>query len=76
MMTSKLSRLISVARGQAPADLILSNARIVNVFTGEIETGDVAIVDGYIAGLGDYNQAKQIIDLQYNFLLRGKTQYL
>jgi len=33
----KPARLISVAKGELPADLILSNARVVNVFTGEIE---------------------------------------
>ncbi|MDD5191400.1 MAG: amidohydrolase family protein, partial [Dehalococcoidales bacterium] len=70
-MNHKIQRLISVARGQEPADLILANARIVNVFTGEIETGDVAIAEGMIAGIGDYTEAKQIIDLQYDFLLPG-----
>ncbi len=70
-MTLNLAKLISVARGQSPAGLILANARIVNVFTGEIETGDIAISGDYIAGIGDYHNAKQIIDLQYNFLLPG-----
>jgi len=37
------SSLISVARREFPADLILTNARIVNVFTGEIEPGNVAV---------------------------------
>ena len=36
---SKLAHLISVAKGELPADLILANARVVNVFTGEIELG-------------------------------------
>jgi adenine deaminase len=63
--------LIAVARGQTPADLILTNARIVNVFTGEIEPGNVAIYDGYIAGIGDYRQAKESIDLKEKYLLPG-----
>jgi adenine deaminase len=70
-MKLSTERLISVARGQTPADLILANARIVNVFTGEIETGDVAIVDGFVAGIGDYSQAKKVIDLQWDFVLPG-----
>jgi adenine deaminase len=67
----KMERLIAVARGQTSADLIFSNARIVNVFTSEIETGNVAIVDGYIAGIGDYTLAKQTIDLSGKFLMPG-----
>ena len=44
--------LISVARGLQPADVVLHNGRIVNVFTNEIHTGDVAISGGQIAGVG------------------------
>ena len=63
--------LTQVARGLLPADLILENARIVNVFSAEIETGNVAIHNGYIAGIGDYQNARRTIDLQYRFLLPG-----
>jgi len=48
------ARLIRVARGQAPADLVLSEATVLNVFTGRMEVADIAIVDGYIAGVGNY----------------------
>ena len=65
-MSSRL--LVSVARGERPADLILANARVVNVFSGEIETGNVAIYDGRIAGVGDYHQARQVIDLKGRYL--------
>ena len=65
------SRLIAVARGDESADLILANARIVNVFTGEIESGSVAVVDGYIAGIGDYQDADEVIDLAGRFLAPG-----
>jgi len=44
--------LISVARGRLSADLVLADARVINVFTGEIEHGDVAIYKGLIAGRG------------------------
>jgi len=66
-----LKELISVARGEIPADLLLKNARIVNTFIGEIEEGDVAIYGDRIAGVGDYDKAKEIIDLQGGFLAPG-----
>jgi adenine deaminase len=46
--------VLAVARGEAVADLVLRNARIVNVLSGEIHEGDVAIKDGLIAGIGVY----------------------
>jgi len=66
-----LKELISVARGEIPADLLLKNARIVNTFIGEIEQADVAIYGDRIAGVGDYGEAKEIIDLQGRFLAPG-----
>jgi len=66
-----LKELISVARGEIPADLLLKNARIVNTFIGEIEQADVAIYADRIAGVGDYGKAKEIIDLQGGFLAPG-----
>jgi len=68
---SKLAHLISVAKGELPADLILANARVVNVFTGEIEPGNVAIYGDRIAGVGDYHQAKQVLDLRDKYLAPG-----
>ncbi|MDP6141867.1 MAG: adenine deaminase [Dehalococcoidales bacterium] len=67
-MSSKLASLIKVARGESAADLVLANVKVINVFTGEIEAGNVAIYDGKIAGVGDYHQAKQIIDLKGKYL--------
>jgi adenine deaminase len=66
-----LSRLISVARGESEADLILRDARIINTFTREIEQADVAIHAGTIAGIGDYSEARATIDLQGAFLAPG-----
>jgi len=66
-----LAELISVARGEIPADLLLKNARIVNTFIGEIEQADVVIYGDRIAGVGDYGKAKEIIDLQGRFLAPG-----
>lgn len=70
-MLNKLAELISVARGERPADLILANARVVNTFTGEVESGNVAICGDSIAGVGDYRQAKQVLDLAGKFVAPG-----
>ncbi len=65
------SDLIKVARGLAPADIILSNARVVNVFNGEIETGNLAIYGTRIAGIGNYNLARETIDMKEQYVLPG-----
>lgn len=66
-----LEKLIAVARGETAADLLLTNARIINTFTAEIEKSNVAISQGRIAGIGDYSQAKQKIDLKGKYLAPG-----
>ncbi len=65
------SRLVLVAKGEMPADLVLANARVVNVFTGEIQPGSVAIYGGKIAGVGDYSRAKEAFDLEGRYLAPG-----
>ena len=49
-----LDQMIDVAAGRTRSDLVLKNASVVNVFTGDIVEGDVAIHQGYIAGIGKY----------------------
>jgi len=71
MIPSELANLISVAKGESPADLVLANARVVNVFSGEVEAGSVAIYSDRIAGIGDYHRAKQVIDLDGRYLAPG-----
>jgi adenine deaminase len=66
-----MQRLLAVARGDAPADLLLRNARVVNVFTAEVEETNVAIAEGRIAGLGDYRDARQVMDLEGKWLAPG-----
>ena len=66
-----LKGLIEVARGDAQADLVLTNARIVNTFTGEIEENSVAVHGGRVAGVGDYTWARRIVDLGGKFLAPG-----
>ena len=58
----QLKALISSARGEVKADLVLKNAKVMNVFTGDIEEGDVAVTDGYIVGIGEY-EGKEEIDI-------------
>lgn len=52
MEKQKLIKLIDVAVGRKKADLVLKNAKIVDVFQAKILIGDIAISDGYIAGIG------------------------
>jgi len=66
-----LAKLISVARGDTPADLLLRNAKIINTFVGVIEEGNVAIYGDRIAGIGNYQKAKDIIDLKGSYLAPG-----
>jgi adenine deaminase len=65
-----LDEIIKAARGEKPADLLITNARIINVFTGDIVTDSFAVSDGYIIGFGDY-QARKIIDVQNRFVAPG-----
>lgn len=57
--------------GQIPADLILKNCQIVDVFSGTIYRSNIAIVDGYIAGIGDYEKADEIIDVKGAYVTPG-----
>ena len=50
-----LERLIQTAQERELPDLVLKNGKIVNVFTGEIIDGDVAVTDGIIVGVGKYH---------------------
>ena len=67
----EIDKLLAVARGDAPADLILANARVVNTLTAEIEELNVAISQGLIAGVGNYEQGNEILDLEGKFLIPG-----
>src|SRR5262245_49604858 len=63
--------LLAVARGDAPADVLLTNCRIVNVFTCEVEEGAIAIHQDRIAGVGGYFVGKEVIDLRGAFVAPG-----
>ncbi len=63
--------LIDVTRGNSPADLLLKEPFIVNVFTGEIEKASVAVKGGFIAGVGDYVSGREVINLNGKYLIPG-----
>jgi len=67
----KIRNIIPVALGQQPAPAVVRNARIFNVFTGELEAGDIAFYGKRIAGIGDYGQAEQVIDASGLIALPG-----
>lgn len=67
----KIRDLIPTALGDQPADLLLRDARILNVFTGEIERSNIAIHRKRIAGIGDYDRAARVIDVDGRFVLPG-----
>ena len=60
LSNDQIKEMILAARGDLAPDLVLKNARIVNVFTKEIESGDVAIKDGYIVGIGEFDGEEEI----------------
>src|SRR5882724_7165752 len=62
-----IQQKLSIARGEQPAELLFRNARLVNVLSGEIYGADVAVDDGRIIGLGEY-EAKNVIDLDGAYL--------
>jgi adenine deaminase len=65
-----LARRLAVARGDEPADLVVRGGRVLSVFTREWLEQDVAIVDGYVAGLGEY-EGTQTLDASGRFVVPG-----
>ena len=61
MAEKDIEKIINTARGLKKADLVIKNAKVVNVLSEEIHEADVAIADGVIAGIGkDYHGEKEI----------------
>lgn len=65
-----LKEQIAVASRRKKADLVLKNGRILNVFTEKLEEADVAIRNGYIAGIGTY-EGEQEVDLSGKIICPG-----
>jgi adenine deaminase len=61
---------LAQSRGDEPADLVLRGGRLVNVFTRDVVTADLAVGEGRIAGWGNYD-AREIVDLDGCFVLPG-----
>ena len=70
MNKQQLTARIQAANKIKKADMVIRNARIVNVFTKGLSSGDVAIVDGVIVGIGDYEGIVEI-DAAGRFLSPG-----
>jgi adenine deaminase len=61
---------MAVARGDEPADLVLSGGHVLSVFTKEWLDVDVAVKDGHVVGLGRYD-GKERIDVRGSYLVPG-----
>lgn len=71
MQKESLIKLIDVAAGRKLSDLVFKNGKIIDVYQGEIIEGDVAVVDGKIAGIGDGYDGKEVIDLKGKYIAPG-----
>ena len=63
--------LLKSALGEEPCDLLFKNARFANLCTMEYETGDIAVKDGVIVGIGAGYEAKETVDCTGRLLLPG-----
>ena len=70
MSAAALARRIAVARGHEPADVVVRGGRVLSVFTREWLECDVAIADGWIAGLGSY-EGREIVDATGRWVVPG-----
>ena len=71
MKAPDIASTIAAARGDRPADLLLADARLVNVFSGEIQHADIAIADGRVVGLGPGREARERVDLKGRYVCPG-----
>ena len=62
-----LQQKLAIARGEQPAELLFKNAHLVNVLSGEIHRTHVAVEDGRVVGLGDY-EGRTVVDLAGAYL--------
>ena len=60
MNKRELKQLIDVAAGREKADLVIKNSKIVDVYSGKVIKGDIAIKDGIIVGIGDYEGESEV----------------
>jgi adenine deaminase len=65
-----LARRIAVARGDEPADLVVRGGHVLSVFTREWLDADVAVCDGHVAGVGDY-EGREVLDASGRCVVPG-----
>jgi adenine deaminase len=70
MSNEDLARRLAVARGDEPADLVVRGGTVLSVFTREWLDVDVAIVDGFVAGLGSY-EGRENLDATGRYVVPG-----
>lgn len=70
MERNSLKKLIDIASGRIPADKVIKNCKVVDVYNGIIIEGDIAISDDLIAGVGSYN-GYEIIDAKGKYACPG-----
>ena len=63
-------RLIRVARGEEPADVVFKNATYLNVFSNDFCHGDIAVSNGLVADIGSYHGIEEI-DVSGRFVSPG-----
>lgn len=66
----KMKKIIDVAQGHEPADVVFKNATYFNPYTKSFLKGDIAVSDGYIAGIGEY-EGNTVIDLDGLYITSG-----
>jgi adenine deaminase len=69
-MATDLARRLAVARGDEPADVVVRGGRVLSVFTREWLEVDVAVADGWIAGLGEYD-GREVVDASGRYVVPG-----
>ena len=67
----KKQTLIRVARGLEKADLVVRNARYLNVFSSTWEAGDIAVSGGLIAGIGGRYEGERVTDAKGRYVIPG-----
>lgn len=67
----ELAQLIKFARGDEPSEILLKNARVVNVYTGEIYPADVAMAHSRIVGIGSGYTAHTVYDVAGRYVCPG-----
>src|SRR5207247_601312 len=66
-----LAHRLAVARGDQPADLVITGGRVLSVFTGELLEADIAVAGQYVAGVGPGYQGTEAFDARGLILLPG-----